>query len=411
MMTERLDLALSEQGWKILQRFGPLPAEDATNLAERMRAKGLDPDLVSAVVTQLQLRWEAQEKLGSFADSMIFTRSGLEQATRLQVAALHAKRFRDAGAISVADLGCGIGVDSMAMAGIGLQVTAIDHDETTLAAAKVNLRFFPNATATMNDVTSLDVDKLGVDAIFADPQRRNAYGRIKDPEQWSPPLSTVTGWKDHVKALGVKVSPAIDYDDIPDDAHAVWTSVDGELVEACLWFGAAASQGAGRSAVVLSSKEGVAPIILHEKTCTNPREAADTVKPVDTLGNYVCEPDAAVIRAGLIPKICDELGGAPVGNNIAYITTSTLPSPLPGYVKAYEVIDHCQLKPKPIRQMLLHLSPLEIEIKKRGVDISPSQLRRQVFRKPKKRSGSEPLVLLCTPTVFGRRAIVARRLG
>ena len=39
-------------------------------------------------------------KFGDFADRMLFTAAGLEQATRLPVAALHAGRFRDAGIAS-----------------------------------------------------------------------------------------------------------------------------------------------------------------------------------------------------------------------------------------------------------------------------------------------------------------------
>ena len=47
---------------------------------------------------------------------MLFTEAGLEQATRLKVAALHAGRFARAGVEHVADLGCGIGGDALALA-------------------------------------------------------------------------------------------------------------------------------------------------------------------------------------------------------------------------------------------------------------------------------------------------------
>ena len=77
---------------------------------------------------------------------MIFTPDGLEQATRLEVAAQHAQRFRAAGVRHVLDLGCGIGADAMALAGLDLQVTAVDADELTAAIAGVNLRHWPGAT-------------------------------------------------------------------------------------------------------------------------------------------------------------------------------------------------------------------------------------------------------------------------
>src|SRR5699024_2397964 len=92
-----------------------------------------------------RLRSRARAKFGEFADSMLFTPDGLEQATRLPVAALHAQRFRRAGISSVADLGCGIGGDAMALAGLGLDVHAVDRDPVTVAVAIVNLRPFPGS--------------------------------------------------------------------------------------------------------------------------------------------------------------------------------------------------------------------------------------------------------------------------
>ena len=74
---------------------------------------------------------------------MLFTEAGLEQATRLRVAALHAGRFARAGVEHVADLGCGIGGDALALAAIDLEVTAADADEVTAAIAAFNLTPFP----------------------------------------------------------------------------------------------------------------------------------------------------------------------------------------------------------------------------------------------------------------------------
>ena len=85
------------------------------------------PALVAAVLSQSKLRARARAKFGEFASRMLFTEAGLEQATRLQVAALHAGRFARAGIGHVADLGCGIGGDALAMAAIDLEVTAVER--------------------------------------------------------------------------------------------------------------------------------------------------------------------------------------------------------------------------------------------------------------------------------------------
>ena len=49
--------------------------------------------------------------------TLFFTRDGLEQASRPEVADHHAARFAAAGVRRVVDLGCGIGADALAFAG------------------------------------------------------------------------------------------------------------------------------------------------------------------------------------------------------------------------------------------------------------------------------------------------------
>src|ERR1700712_83314 len=110
-----------------------------------LRKQGHSAALVGAVMTQARLRAKARVKFGEFADRMLFTDAGLEAATRLNVAASHAGRFRSAGLTRVADLGCGIGADALAMAALDLTVRAVERDEVTAAIAAYNLAPFPSA--------------------------------------------------------------------------------------------------------------------------------------------------------------------------------------------------------------------------------------------------------------------------
>jgi hypothetical protein len=54
------------------------------------------PDLAAAALTQAALRRHARAKFGA-AVEMLFTRAGLEQASRPEVADYHANRFLQAG--------------------------------------------------------------------------------------------------------------------------------------------------------------------------------------------------------------------------------------------------------------------------------------------------------------------------
>src|SRR5690606_31105934 len=156
----------------------------------------------------------------------------------------------------VADLGCGLGGDAMALSALGIPVLAVEADEATAALATVNLRFFPTATVRHADALELDLAAEGVDAVFADPARRTRSGRrVFDPAAYAPPLADVLALREQVPALGVKIAPGVDRAELPADTHAQWVSVDGDVVEAGLWFGPLAPEGPGRSALVLAGED------------------------------------------------------------------------------------------------------------------------------------------------------------
>src|SRR3954469_4920938 len=131
---------LTPEGLRLLDSLPPYHSErDVLKMVSDLRKAGHSPALVAAVLTQARLRSKARGKFGEFAGRMLFTEAGLEQATRLPVAARHASRFVAAGLSRVADLGCGIGGDAMAFAGADIDVVAVDADEVTAAIASYNL--------------------------------------------------------------------------------------------------------------------------------------------------------------------------------------------------------------------------------------------------------------------------------
>ena len=97
------------------------PDPGSLGAGTRLRAR-FGPDLAAAALTQVTLRRKARTKFGEAAAGLFFTRDGLEQATRPDVADLHARRFVDAGVRRVVDLGCGIGSDAAAFVRAGLDV-------------------------------------------------------------------------------------------------------------------------------------------------------------------------------------------------------------------------------------------------------------------------------------------------
>ena len=125
-------------GVEALAAAAAQPDPDSLAAATALRAR-FPPDLAAAALTQVGLRRSARTKLGDRADSVLFTRAGLEQASRAAVAAHHADRFVAAGVRRVVDLGCGIGADALALLDAGLEVVAVDSDPETAAIAQANL--------------------------------------------------------------------------------------------------------------------------------------------------------------------------------------------------------------------------------------------------------------------------------
>jgi len=112
------------------------PADTPAHIA-RWRER-IEPDQVAAAWGQVLLRRLAGRKF-SRADEMLFDRVALEQATDEIVAAHKARRF--AGLGRVADLCCGIGGDSLALAAVA-PVVAVDWSPMRTFMAEHNARAY-----------------------------------------------------------------------------------------------------------------------------------------------------------------------------------------------------------------------------------------------------------------------------
>jgi len=381
---------LTTEGLRLLDSLPPFDSNaDVVRTVASLRKAGHSPALVAAVLSQSKLRSRAVPKFGPFAERMLFTEAGLEQATRLKVAALHAGRFRDAGVTSVADLGCGIGADALALAAIDLRVTGVERDEVTAAIAAYNLAPFENATIENADATAVDL--AAFEGVYLDPARRSDARRLKDPADWSPSLDFAFEIGSRLPT-GVKLGPGIDRDLIPAGVEAQWISVDRDVVELGVWFGAAARPGIGRSALVISD-HGTAEL-------TAAADSADV--ELGALGEYLYEPDGAVIRARLIGDLARSMDARMISDQIAYLSTdSAVETP---FAVGFRITEILPLDERAIKKRLQTLGVGTLEIKKRGVDIDPAQFRAKLSLK-----GSKNATLFLTRVAGKRVALLAER--
>ena len=388
-----LTALLTPEGLRLLDEVSA--TADVTREVSRLRAAGHSPELVSAVVGQARLRAKAASKFGDFAGRMMFTAAGLEQATRLPVAALHARRFRDTGLGRVADLGCGIGGDALGLCGVGLDVLAVDADEVTAAMAAYNLAPF-RPGAEVRHARAEDVDLAGWDAVWLDPARRTAghteTTRLARSEDYSPPLDWAFGLATS-RPVGVKLGPGFDRSALPEGAEAQWVSVDGAVVELALWFGALARPGIRRAALVVRGDDAVELTAPADAPDADPRE----------LGAYIHEPDGSVIRARLIGEVARALDAGMLAPGMAYLTgDAAVTSPFVSTFRVREVLPN---DVKALGKALRSRGIGTLEIKKRGVDVDPAALRTRLSLR-----GPESATLILTRIGDRRLTVLADRV-
>ncbi len=395
----------SPEGHELLATLPDYAEQDALALAERLRAAGHPAALVAAALSQQRLRSRARAKFGEFADGMLYTPDGLEQASRLEVAAAHAGRYAAASLATVHDLGCGIGSDAMAMSSLGVTVHGVDADPVTAAVADVNLRPWPDSRARPGRAEDVELPPdaaRGRVGVWLDPARRlpgvaDARGRTRRVfrlEDLSPSWEHVLAVAALVPATGAKLSPSLPHDVPPPGTEAQWTSWNGQLLECAVWWGPLAGRP-GRSARVL--RAGAEPVVLGE-------DAADPDPPaalgLASLGAWLYEPDRAVTRAGLVGAATALTSGAELEPGLGYVTSDRELDL--AWARRHRVREVMPFNVKRLRAWLREHGVTGLTVKKRGVRLDEDALRRQLRVSSGAGSGTSATVLLTR--VAGTRA-------
>ena len=366
MTLDDLAFLLSPQGQHWLHDVGQMEITSQTHLqvATWLRQK-LPQTQAQAVLETIVLRQHADTKF-SRAEQMYFVRAALEQASAEVVSNHRAKRFAALDCHHIADLGCGIGGDAIALAAEA-EVTGVEWDPVRLAMAQENIRVYGHSERfhpLQADLHSLTPLKQ-MDALFIDPARRDEQGRrFFSLAQYQPPLRLIDQWRAVVPETAVKISPGVDYAELPPDAEVEFVSLNGEMKEAVLWYGRFHS-GVQRRATLLATGDTLTTEDLPAAPipCTQPQA-------------YLYEPDAAVIRAHLVQALAAKLPASQIDESIAYLTSETaVTTP---FARCFAVADHFPFQLKQLRHYLRERNVGSVTIKKRGSPLEPSKLQQQL---------------------------------
>jgi SAM-dependent methyltransferase len=351
---------------------------DPLRRAEAVRGAVGDPGLAATAIAQADLRVRAVRKFGESARQMLFTASGLKQATRRELADHRARRYAAAAPESVLDLCCGIGSDLLAFSRAGLMATGVESDELTADIARANVA--GRAAVVVGD--AVNAGWRDAASVFIDPARRDTGGRTFDPASYSPSLDFVVDLLHAKRLAAAKVGPGLDHRLIPAGTEAEFvswaghrdgsgTSRDHGVKEAVLWsvgFSELTGSMISRRATVLPSGLSL--------TDVDPAEAA-----IGPIAEFIHEPDGTVIRAGLVQQAAALAGAHRIDAHLAYLSGD---DPAPEWartghlIRSYRVQDVFPYSVKRLRTELSRRGIGIVEIKKRGIDIDPAALRRQL---------------------------------
>ncbi|WQB74144.1 class I SAM-dependent methyltransferase [Prescottella equi] len=361
-----VDYLRSAEGIAALTRTAESELSTRTRLADIGRARARFGDRAGLLIETVLLRRKAETKL-SGADSWLFTDDALQQATPLAVARHRGERL--AGR-RVHDVTCSIGAELSALVPVADTVVGSDLDPVRLAMAAHNV---PGATLVRADALRPCTRDT---VVIADPARRSGGRRTHDPAALMPPLPDlldVYAGRD----LAVKCAPGLDFDRLEWDGEVEVVSLDGGVREACLWSPGLAGAGVRRRATVLRSDGSSWEVTDAESDDIPEREP----------GEWIVDPDGAVVRAGLVRHYAARHGLWQLDPRIAYLTGDSVPDG----VRGFRVLARLKYSEKALRQELAARDCGSAEILVRGLDIDPAVLRPRL-----KLWGTTPLSVVLT---------------
>ncbi|KZF05584.1 SAM-dependent methyltransferase [Rhodococcus sp. EPR-157] len=345
-----IDFLSSDVGVVALRRIDELPLTKASMLADIATARASFGDRAAALVETTRLRRKARTKL-SDVGSWLLTDDAVQQATPSIIARRRAERLagRD-----VHDVTCSIGTELAALTKTPGLVIGSDLDAVRLRMATLNV---PGAAVLRAD--ALTPTTHGT-VVLADPGRRAGGRRTYDPAALEPPLPALL--ENYARRdLVVKCAPGLDFDALGWDGEIELVSLDGGVKEACLWSSGLTDTTVGRRASVLTSDGW-----NYEITDAEPDDI-EVAPP----GQWIIDPDGAVVRAGLVRHYAAKHGLWQLDPRIAYLTGDSVPIGVNGF----RILERIKFSEKTLRQALTSHRCGSVEILVRGIDVDPAVLR------------------------------------
>ncbi len=330
---------------------------------------------LQAALQQIEGRQKAKLKLPELyanKDVVYPKRVSMEQCSSSVTASYKASLFSGE---SFADLSGGFGVDTIFLSKKFNKGLYVEPDSELCNIFEHNCKYLGiNNIEIQNANLEIIVERLGFcDMIYVDPSRRDTNGnRVVQLPDLSP---NILDHKDILlskcRTLAVKLSPMLSIvelaRDLPEMTELHIVSVDNECKEILC---------------VLSSEKQIDDVKIITKNVKGnivetfsqwmSLEKVLTPKIAKDVGNWLYEPNAAVMKSGLYNSVSEIFSIGKLATNTNLYTADELVEDFPG--RMFKVLDVIPYQPKKLRGRLMTIETASISV--RNFPISAEELRK-----------------------------------
>ena len=266
-----------------------------------------------------------------------YTLEDLRWATPEIVAHYRAERLK---CKVIADLGCGIGLQSFAFAQVCQKAYAVEINKEKIESARKNaeilgihnIEFIPGDALDPKIVSTVKDAEI----IFCDPERLPEEAERSINSIQPNILQLLDAYNTITPQIAIEFPPQIKI--IPFDCEKEYLSLDGSLNRLTLYFGPL--QQSQRSAVILPSKA-----VLRNNSQAK-------LSASQKLQQYLYEVDPAVVKAELLAELCQETNASLFSNGKNTFFTADKKIISPFFKNSYSIIGSCPFEEHLIIQLL-----------------------------------------------------------
>ncbi len=308
------------------------PADAVLEWRKQAAKNGRDidfsPEVIHALGEQLDCYKRVRSKFPNWhTPGMIYSRKALEQSTGEAAARYRSSLYN--GKLAV-DLTTGLGMDAFALSFGFEKVFTLEKHFPTHQIARHNYRFLKESGdhKPSGEVEHLHEDSgewirenktlTAIDLIYADPSRRDDQQRVFLLEDCEPNIpGMISELRRMAPKIVLKLSPLFDITALKKSLPGVElirvVSVNGEVKEVIAEIGRDDAPETETLAVLLDKPGNVISELRGsgaESGFISGWNSEPLIIPAEApLSGWICEPDAAIIKAGLTHRLAD-------GNNV-----------------------------------------------------------------------------------------------